>query len=209
MDENRRPIKTRSSAWAQALTRAFVKRDISPNQISVLSIGFALVGALALCVDQGIVASIICLLGIQLRLICNLLDGMVAIEGGKKSPVGALYNEFPDRIADSLLLIALGVATGFHSLGLFAALVAALTAYVRVFGGSLSLPQHFGGPMAKQHRMAVMSVALVLNMVEVIYLDTHHAIMAALIVILVGSIITCGTRTLKIAKQLETPHVDQ
>lgn len=209
MDENRRPIKSRSSAWAQAITRALVKRNLSPNQISVLSIAFALAGSLALCVDQGIVASIICLLGIQFRLLCNLFDGMVAIEGGKKSPVGALYNEFPDRIADSLLLVALGVATGFPALGWFAALVAALTAYVRVFGGSLSLQQHFGGPMAKQHRMAVMSVALVLNVVEVIYLETHHALMAALIVILVGSIITCATRTLKIAKQLETPHVDQ
>lgn len=209
MDENRRPIKTRSSAWAQALTESLVKRNLTPNQISVLSIGFALVGALALCLDQGVVASIICLLGIQLRLVCNLLDGMVAIEGGKKSPVGAVYNEFPDRVADSLLLVALGVATGFPSLGWFAALAAALTAYVRVFGGSLSLPQHFGGPMAKQHRMAVLSVALVLNVVEVIYLDTHHALLAGLIIILVGSLITCATRTLKIVTQLETPHVDQ
>lgn len=209
MDENRRPIKTRSSAWAQALTESLVKRNLTPNQISVLSIGFALVGALALCLDQGVVASIICLLGIQLRLVCNLLDGMVAIEGGKKSPVGAVYNEFPDRVADSLLLVALGVATGFPSLGWFAALAAALTAYVRVFGGSLSLPQHFGGPMAKQHRMAVLSVALVLNVVEVIYLDTHHALLAGLIIILVGSLITCATRTLKIVTQLETTHVDQ
>lgn len=209
MDVNRRPIKTRSSAWAQALARVLVKRNISPNQISVLSIGFAMVGALALCVDQGVVASIVCLLSVQLRLVCNLLDGMVAIEGGKKTPTGALYNEFPDRIADSVLLIALGVATGFPSLGWFAALAAALTAYVRVFGGSLSLKQHFGGPMAKPHRMAVMSTALVLNGIEVVYLETHYSLMIGLSLILVGSLITCGTRTLKIARQLETRHVDQ
>jgi hypothetical protein len=36
---------------------------------------------------------------------------MVAIEGGKKSSVGALYNEFPDRIADSLFIVALGYAS--------------------------------------------------------------------------------------------------
>lgn len=32
-----------------------------------------------------------------------MLDSMVAIEGGKKSPVGALYNEVLDSVADSLI----------------------------------------------------------------------------------------------------------
>lgn len=68
--------------------------------------GFALAGAVALVMDTGIVGSILCIAGIQLRLLCNLFDGMVAIEGGKKSDVGSLYNEFPDRIADSLLIVA-------------------------------------------------------------------------------------------------------
>jgi phosphatidylglycerophosphate synthase len=39
---------------------------------------------------------------IQLRLLCNLLDCMVAIEGGKSAPTGALFNEMPDRFADPL-----------------------------------------------------------------------------------------------------------
>ena len=53
---------------------------------------------------------------------------MVAIEGGKKSSVGSLYNEFPDRIADSLFIVALGYAVGWPALGWFGALAAALTA---------------------------------------------------------------------------------
>lgn len=32
-----------------------------------------------------------------------------AIEGGKKSAIGSLYNEFPDRIADSLLIVGSGM----------------------------------------------------------------------------------------------------
>ena len=57
------------------------------------------------------------MLCVQLRLLCNLLDGMVAVEGGRSSPVGALYNEVPDRVADSLLLVALGYAVGIPWLG--------------------------------------------------------------------------------------------
>jgi phosphatidylglycerophosphate synthase len=110
LDDNRRPIKTRSAGWAQRITDMLVKRNISPNQISVASIAFALAGAVALVIDNGVMGSIFCAVGIQLRLLCNLFDGMVAIEGGKKSDIGSLYNEFPDRIANTPLVVGLGYA---------------------------------------------------------------------------------------------------
>lgn len=44
-------------------------------------------------------------------------------------------------------------------LGWATALLAALTAYVRVFGGALGLAQDFAGIMAKQRRMAALNVA--------------------------------------------------
>ena len=107
-DNNRRPIRARSSHWAQAVASALVRTSVTPNQISVASAMFASVGAAILLTSQQPVAFMACALCIQLRLICNLLDGMVAVEGGKKSVVGSLYNEFPDRIADSVLIVALG-----------------------------------------------------------------------------------------------------
>jgi phosphatidylglycerophosphate synthase len=210
VDDNRRPIKTRSAGWARRITDILVKRDISPNQISVASIAFALVGVVALNIDSGVIGSICCAIGIQLRLLCNLFDGMVAIEGGKKSDIGSLYNEFPDRIADSLLIVGLGYAIGQSDLGWFAALAAALTAYVRVFGGSIGLKQTFIGPMAKQHRMAVMTAGLLLNAIEANVYGTHYVLLIALAVIAIGSVATCVTRTLAIAKQLKgADHVDQ
>jgi len=210
VDDNRRPIKTRSAGWAKHITDILVKRDTSPNQISVASIAFALAGVVALNIDSGVIGSICCAIGIQLRLLCNLFDGMVAIEGGKKSDIGSLYNEFPDRIADSLLIVGLGYAIGQSDLGWFAALAAALTAYVRVFGGSIGLKQTFIGPMAKQHRMAVMTAGLLLNAIEAKFYGTHYVLLIALVVIALGSVATCVTRTLAIAKQLKgTDHVDQ
>jgi phosphatidylglycerophosphate synthase len=140
---------------------------------------------------------------VQLRLVCNLLDGMVAIEGGMKTKSGALYNEFPDRIADSLLLVPLGYASGVPWLGWACALLAALTAYVRVFGGSVGLPQDFSGVMAKQRRMAALTIGLIAQSVEVILVGTHWSLLVAAAVIAAGSAMTCITRTLAIARAME------
>ena len=68
---------------------------------------------------------------IQLRLIANLLDGMVAVEGRKGGPTGDLWNEAPDRISDAAIFIGAGYAAGSASvLGFAAALVAVFVAYV-------------------------------------------------------------------------------
>ena len=200
---NRRPLTTRNAGWANALARALVNSTITPNQISVISIVFALIGAGLLVwwpTPAGFVLAALC---VQLRLLCNLLDGMVAIEGGKQSPVGALYNEFPDRIADSLFLVALGHAAGHDWLGWLMALLAALTAYIRVTGGSLGLTQDFRGPQAKPHRMAVMTAALLIGAVELYWRGSVHALLIASVVITAGTALTCVTRTRAIAAQLK------
>jgi phosphatidylglycerophosphate synthase len=203
MEESRRPIKARSHEWASRLSTWCIVKGISPNQISLASIGFALLGALALVMFGTVFGSILCVVCIVLRLVCNLIDGMVAIEGGQQSVAGSLFNEFPDRIADSLFLVALGYAAGQEELGWFAALAAALTAYVRVFGGSQGLVQTFRGPMAKQHRMAVMIVGLLVGCVETILCNTQDALFVTLAVIIVGSMVTCCTRTNDIAQALK------
>lgn len=184
------------------MTRGLVRAGISPNAISMLSLVFAAAGAYVLvCVP-----SALALLGVaacvQLRLLCNLLDGMVAIEGGRQSAVGALYNEIPDRVADSLLTVALGYAAHATWLGWLAALAASVTAYIRVLGGSLGLPQDFRGPMAKPHRMATMTAACLLGAAEWQWHGTQWTLLIGTIAIAVGSIITCGVRIVAIARQL-------
>ena len=127
---------------------------------------------------------------------------MVAIEGGRQSPIGALYNEIPDRIADSFFIVALGYAVGLAWLGWFGALAAAVTAYIRVLGGSLGLPQDFRGPQAKPHRMAVMTAGCLIGAIEIVIWQTQYALLAAAWIIGVGAALTCVTRTVSIAKQL-------
>jgi phosphatidylglycerophosphate synthase len=145
---------------------------------------------------------------IQLRLLCNLLDGMVAIEGGLKTKAGELFNDVPDRISDPLILVGAGygVAWGVWgvSLGWLAAVLAIMTAYVRVLGVSAGSPQYYLGPMAKQHRMAILTLACIAGMFESVFTEPYigRAVGVALVVIVVGSVLTVGRRLQRIAADL-------
>ena len=73
---------------------------------------------------------------------------------------------------------------------------------MRVFGGALGQAQSFRGPMAKQHRMAVMTVACLIGAGELAWAGSQWALQVACIVIAAGSMLTCVTRTQGIARQL-------
>lgn len=168
---DRRPIATRSAGWAIWLTAVLAGRGVSANVISVVGMVACVVGGCALVMTARVgadgdrwlwlVAAVMC----QLRLVCNMLDGMVAIARGVASPVGALYNELPDRVSDVAVLVGLGYAAmGNPTLGWLCAVLAVLTAYVRAavkVAGGTGISQDFCGPMAKQHRMAVVTVLAV------------------------------------------------
>lgn len=199
----RRPLTSRSTAWAQFLSRVVMRAGVTPDAISMLSVVFAIVGAAVLLSGGKPWNLLICAACVQLRLLCNLLDGMVAIEGGRKSKLGVLYNEVPDRIADSLFLVALGYSCGFPWIGWLAALAAAVTAYIRVLGGTFGLAQDFRGPFAKPHRMAAMTVGLLMAFGEHFWTGGQLALLTAAAMIAFGSIVTCWTRIAAIARQLE------
>jgi phosphatidylglycerophosphate synthase len=202
MTENgsRRPLKTRSAGWAQALARGLGGAGLSPNAISVIGVLCAAAGAAAfLMADESRWFWLGGALGIQLRLMANMLDGLVAVEGGKASATGALFNELPDRIEDTLLIVAAAYAAGVPELGYGATILAVATAYVRATGGALGLPQDFVGPMAKQHRMFVLTVGAVLSA----FLPELRVMEIALWIIAAGSALTCVVRTRRIAALLK------
>ena len=83
---NRRPLKSRGTAWAAVAARAALASGISADGVSIVGIVISLIGAAVLV--TGIGAPWHFLIGavaVQLRLLCNMLDGMVAVEGGRKS----------------------------------------------------------------------------------------------------------------------------
>jgi len=196
----RRPIRARSSGWATGSAAWLARSGISPNQISTASMFFALLGALAFWASRwnawALVAAAAC---IQLRLLCNLFDGMVAVEGGKRSAVGEVYNEIPDRVSDTLFLVAAGYTTPWPELGWAAAVLAVGTAYVRAFGASLGNGNDFAGPLAKQQRMAMLTIACVAAPIEHLVTGTFYAMPAALGIIAALTGWTCVRRTSRLA----------
>lgn len=217
MTSPRREIKTRDTKWAQALAKFIAeKTNITPNAISVLSVFFGFFALCAYCLylfpfsigKFYFVIPILIIFGIQMRLICNLIDGMVAIEGGKSSVVGGIYNEFPDRISDTFIIVGAGLAGltfGSVVLGLAAALLAVLTAYTRLLGGTVGADQYFIGPMAKQHRMALLTIASVICLFQPLVPFINAIVYPiVLFIICIGCIITVWRRLNHIKKELES-----
>ena len=211
---DRRPIATRNRKWAQSVTMWLASRNVSPNAISVAGMLACLMAGLAFgltSVEYNRVFWVIAAFGAQLRLTANMLDGMVALTSGRASKVGELYNEVPDRVSDAAMFIGAGYAWGGNvSLGYIATILAIFTAYVRAAGKIAGAPNEFCGPMAKQHRMLVITIACLYSIFiprpwqSLRLNDFDIGVMSfALILIIVGCVITVVRRLNRIARALK------
>jgi phosphatidylglycerophosphate synthase len=211
--DGRRPISARKSGWAQAIARRLASSSITPNQISIASIAFAaMAGAAFFFAGASNGAARIGLLiagalGCQARLLCNLFDGMVAVEGGKATKDGSFWNEVPDRIADIVILVGAGygvAAAGFidADLGWAAATFAVLTAYVRELGRASGAPADYSGPMAKPHRMAAITAGAGLALFEPLWGWSGHSLALALAIVAIGSAFTAVRRAARLVRAL-------
>lgn len=214
-EPTRRPIRARDTAWAAATARGLARLGLRPNHISILS---AVCGALA---GAGFVAAgrlespvlkatgfLVAAVAMLLRLLCNMFDGMVAVEGGFRTKSGEIYNELPDRVSDAFIFAGAGYSDQTFpwlvELGWSAAVLSVMTAYVRALGASAGARQHFLGPMAKPQRMVVMMVASVACAVGVFF-GVRGAIMAtALAVVDLGCLVTMARRCVRIVRTLES-----
>ena len=144
---------------------------------------------------------------IQVRLLCNLFDGMVAVEGGLKTKSGEIYNELPDRFADVFILVGAGSAAPHLSwmplAGWLAAVAAVITAYVRTLGASAGTSQYFCGPMAKQERMALVTFASIIAAIIAWSGGSFPIIGWSLGLIVIGCVVTIARRFRRIILELE------
>jgi phosphatidylglycerophosphate synthase len=219
---SRRPIGVRTHAWSVAAAKWLTARRIKPNWISFASIGFATIAALAFFVAGALTGFgrsfflLIAILGIISRLLANMMDGMVAVEGGLGAADGPVWNELPDRISDALIFVGAGAGlaiadSGPDALGWMAAILALICAYVRELGtqltASLGHKPDFTGPLAKQQRMAVLCVGALVGMFEGIWAWDFLAIKIALWVVILGTTLTIVLRTRTLIARLKAPIV--
>ncbi|MDO5494930.1 MAG: CDP-alcohol phosphatidyltransferase family protein [bacterium] len=217
--QDRRTIPQRSSTWASRAADALAALRLTPNSISVISVLVAALGAAALVtsafVDGGARVALLVAVAVllPLRLLLNMLDGMLAVERGMRSATGDLFNELPDRIADLVVIAAAGYATAGVwtaggvdigvGLGWLAAALALLTAYVRTLGAANGVGNFFGGPMAKPPRMWVLVAAALLSIAEPALGWPRGIVFAvAVTVIAVGAAVTVVVRLNRIVAAL-------
>jgi phosphatidylglycerophosphate synthase len=197
---DRRPLDSRNTRWAAAIARWLAARNITPNQISMASMVAAAIAGGAFYfagaavgwprVSLLLLAALFC----QVRLLCNLFDGMVAIEGGKGESDGPFWNEFPDRVADLMIFVGLGYGLGLPDLGWAAGAFAVLTAYIRELGRGNGYPSDFGGPMAKQHRMATITAATLATVLEPLWGGYNQMLTIGLSAVAIGAAFTALRR---------------
>ena len=205
---DRRPLAVRGTGWAQAIAKRLAATSVTPNAISFAGMVAALAAGAALgfggAADGAVrgaaftLAALLC----QVRLLCNLFDGMVAVEGGKSTPDGGVWNEVPDRVSDVAILVGCGIAVGAPWLGWMAASAALATAYVREHGRALGQPADFSGPMAKQHRMALVTVAAPVAGLWPFAGDGDAVLVAALWAMAVGGAVTAARRLARLVGRL-------
>ena len=206
---DRRPLASRQSGWAAAVTRKLAATSVTPNQISLASMAAAaLAGAgfwAGAAADDPWLRALLLILAAascQARLLCNLFDGMVAIEAGRSAPDGGFWNEFPDRISDMLILAGMGYGVGWPALGWAAVASAILTAYVRELGRNCGLAADFSGPMAKQQRMALVTAAAIASVAEPLWSGRNGLLVGALWLVAIGAGLTALRRAWRIVRAL-------
>ena len=207
------PPASRAGRLADRVVERLAARGVRPNQISLLGLGFGLAAAVAVAASSGVsgrwhatilVAAVAAML---LRLLCTVLDGVLAVRGNLRTPVGLLFNELPDRLSDLALFLAAGVAASGlgigPQLGWFAAVAALLAEYVRTLGVACGAAYHFEGPLTKQRRVAVMAVAcLAAAFVPPSLVSPDRLFAVALAVVAVGSVVTLVVRLNAVVAEL-------
>ena len=216
LEPERRPIASRDRATSKAVAHWLATHGASPNAISLAGMIAGLGAGAALAATalfSSPVISRLCFAAaavlIQLRLLANMFDGMVAIETGKMSPTGALYNEVPDRVSDSAMFIGAGYGLGGQPpLGYLAACLAVFLAYLRAQGRVVGAPQEFCGPMAKPQRAFIMTLlSLYCALAPAAWqaellMGGWGAAAWALMLVIAGELWTAGRRLRRIARHL-------
>jgi phosphatidylglycerophosphate synthase len=121
---------------------------------------------------------------------------------------GEVFNELPDRFADLFIFAGAGYAVPTPGLmpwlGWAAAALAILTAYVRALGASAGASQQFCGPMAKQHRMAVMTVTCLVLAIAAWMHYPLRLMTWTLVLVVAGCLATAFRRVFLIIQELES-----
>lgn len=169
-----------------AARRYFVLRGISPNSLSVAGVLSAGAAAVSLAVLPAPFAALPVAVFLTARLAFANLDGTVARESGKETPLGSVLNEAGDRGADLVVLLGLLPHVPLP-LVLAALLASSLPSWMSLAGAAAGVGRINGGPVGKTERCLIAIVAAASGW----YVE-------AAVVVAAGSLFTCALRAVQI-----------
>jgi len=194
-------LKPASQAIVAPIARWLVRHRVSPDLVTWAAVPVGLAGGIGLAVSAVVPGLLLVApLAAALRLGLNLLDGMVARESGATHPLGELWNELGDRLADTLFIGGLAFHPGVDArLALGAVIAAILASYIGITARAAGGRRQYGGVMSKPGRMATLAVAAPATFVTG---DPVWLTVAAW-VILVGGVLTAVARILAARRELD------
>lgn len=157
-------LKPASQRIVQPIADWLVRRRLPADIVTWMAVPVGAAGGAGLAAS-GTVPWLLLLVPVAaaIRLGLNLLDGMVARASGSAHPLGELWNELADRLADVLFIggMALQPAVG-PALPLLAALGAVLASYAGITARAAGGRRQYGGVMSKPGRMGTLAVVALL-----------------------------------------------
>ena len=191
--------KTIAYYLTQPVVRLLAKTPIAPNAVSWF--GFLLtVGAAALIITEHLLAAgfVVLIAGFF-----DILDGALARGTNRTSQFGAVLDSTLDRLSEAVVLLGILVlyareqsAVGILVAGL-ALLASPLVSHIRAKAESLGLECQVG-LFTRAERVIVLALGLLLSQFD-------YALIAALAIIVVFSLITVTQRLLYVWRQTKKP----
>jgi phosphatidylglycerophosphate synthase len=138
---------------------------------------------------------------IMLRCVCNLLDGMVAIEREITSARGEALQDTVDRLSDSCMLLgAIFSPFGGLGLGIFSMTVMLISSYVGILKKAVGGKREYGGILGKGDRYLLMGVASIGQYLWMDDVGGFHILSIMLGLMIAGGTVTIIQRSLSIGE---------
>jgi archaetidylinositol phosphate synthase len=160
-------LKQRAQLWFTSEAKMLHKLGLTPNQVSILGIAFAVLSAVAYW--QWKLNPLLLLLAPLLMLASGLLDaldGALARLYGEATKFGGFFDSLLDRYADAVILcgIILGELTEV-SWGLAALIGSLLVSYVRARAEAAGVKMESVGLAERAERLVLLALASFLSFV--------------------------------------------
>jgi phosphatidylglycerophosphate synthase len=193
-------LKPASQRLVSPIARWLSARGVPPDAVTLAAVPIGVVGGACIALGTSVPALLLVVpVAAATRLGANLLDGMIARETNRSRPMGEVWNELGDRIADVAFIGGLAFVPSVGPLlAMSAALAAVLASYAGITARAAGGRRQYGGVMSKPGRMAVLAVTAGVTFMT----GNQWWLTAAAWTIGIGALVTLAQRLLDARREL-------